>query len=117
MTVYSRRMRITSIDHVYAETLDWDASVTFWVGLGFAFVSEWGSEGHRAGRLECGSAAVVLAEITEGAPAFNVFFDVDDPDDSGLGGVVTPLSDTHWGTRWIRVEDPDGRVHALEETP
>jgi len=32
-----------------------------------------------------------------------------------IPGVVTPLSHTHWGSRWIRVADPDGRVHPLEE--
>ncbi len=30
--------------------------------------------------------------------------------------VSTPLEATHWGTRWIRVTDPDGHTYALEET-
>ena len=25
--------------------------------------------------------------------------------------VVTPLEDTQWGTRWIRVQDPDGNLY------
>ena len=111
-------MQITGIDHVYAETLHWEDSLAFWNGLGFELVDSWGSDGHRAGRLESGSAAVVLAEVTEGTPTFDVFFAVTDADGADdLPGVVTPSSDTHWGTRWIRVEDPDGRIHALEEQP
>ena len=112
-------MRIAAIDHLYAETLEWEESVAFWERLGFGFVDRWGDEGHRAGRLECNDAALVLAEITEGDPAFNVFFELQDPDSgtTDLSGVVTPLSDTHWGTRWIRLADPEGRIHVLEEAP
>ena len=29
--------------------------------------------------------------------------------------VEQPLSSTHWGTRWIRVRDPEGRIFCLEE--
>jgi catechol 2,3-dioxygenase-like lactoylglutathione lyase family enzyme len=111
-------MAISGIDHLYAETSQWEASVAFWEGLGFAFVERWGSEGHRAGRLACGAAAVVLAEITDGDPTFDVFFEVDDLhgiDPAPGVEVVTPPGDTHWGTRWMRVRDPDGRTYALEE--
>lgn len=109
-------MGITGIGHVYAETSDWEGSVAFWEGLGFSFADRWESDGHRAGRLECNSAAVVLAEVPEEPQHLSVFFDIERPEDApDLPGVVTPLTDTHWGTRWIRVEDPDGRIHALEE--
>jgi catechol 2,3-dioxygenase-like lactoylglutathione lyase family enzyme len=111
---------VTGIDHVYAETQEWESSVAFWHSLGFAFVDSWGSEGHRAGRLESNGAAVVLAEVGQDAtPAFNVFFDLQDADGYEPGPsarVVTPLEATHWNTRWIRVLDPEGRVHCLEET-
>jgi hypothetical protein len=111
-------MGITGIDHLYAETVDWDSTTAFWHGLGFEFASRWGDEGHRAGRLECGAAAVVIAEIPVGRnPEFTVFFHLDDVDSFDVDAtveVVQPLEDTHWGTRWIRVADPEGRVHALE---
>ena len=29
--------------------------------------------------------------------------------------VVTPLENTHWGTSWIRVQDPDGNLFYLDE--
>ena len=45
-------MPIENIDHIYAETTEWDPSVAFWAGLG-----------------------------------------------------------------WIRVADPDGRIHSLEASP
>jgi len=111
---------IRGIDHLYTETRDWEASAAFWEGLGFSFVSRWGSDGHRAGRLEAGDAAIVLAEIPDGTPQSSVFFDLVDADGFTPGAAVTvstPLEPTHWDTRWMRVTDPDGRVHALEETP
>ena len=110
-------MGIERIDHLYAETTSWEASVEFWEELGFSIVERWGSDGHRAGRLRKADAVVVLAEVAE-EPAFNVFFDVSQLDAMQPGSsVVTPLEDTHWGTRWIRVTDPEGRVFALEENP
>jgi len=102
---------------VYAETLRWEESVAFWEGIGFTFVDRSGSDGHRAGRLEAADAAVVLAEITDGTPAFTVFFALDDPEHFVPGRPVdlaSPLEDTHWGTRWLRVRDLEGRIHALE---
>lgn len=108
-------MAVRRIDHLYAETREWGAGVAFWEGLGFSFTDRWGSEGHRAGRLECGQAGVVLAEIGEGTPEFNVFFDADAIDAVDVPTVVTPPSPTHWGTRWLRLRDPDGRIHVLED--
>jgi catechol 2,3-dioxygenase-like lactoylglutathione lyase family enzyme len=112
-------MGISHLDHLYAETQNWGASVDFWEGLGFRAVSRWGDEGHRAGRFEAGSAAVVLAEVGEATtPQLNAFFGLKDAAEFAVGGqvhVVTPLEATHWNTRWIRVRDPDGRVFCLEE--
>ena len=110
-------MAITALDHIYVETRDWEAAVAFWKGLGFA--ERWGSEGHRAGRLAAGSATVVLAEVEEAAePGFSVFFSLEDADDFMVGDaveVMTPLSQTHWGTRWMRVRDGEANVYSLEE--
>lgn len=111
-------MGIRSLDHLYVETSKWEDSVAFWGGLGFEFAGQWGTQGHRAGRLETSGAAIVLAEVAPDAePAFNAFFDVSDIDEFQPGSgveVVTPLESTHWGTRWIRVRDPEGRVYAFE---
>ena len=110
-------MDITGIGHIYVETANWESSVTFWEGLGFSFAERWGSDGHHAGRLTKAEATVVLAEVAQN-PALNVFFDVEGADRFAPADgveVTTPLQDTHWGTRWIRVTDPDGRTFALEE--
>jgi len=113
---------IRAIDHLYAETRAWDASVAFWKGLGFDLAEQWGSEGHRAGRLVLGEVRVVLAEIGPGdqPPAFSVFFGVPDLDSLEPGpavDVITNTEPTHWGSRWMRVRDPDGRVYSLGEEP
>ena len=110
---------LRGIDHLYSETMHWEASVAFWEGLGFSFEDRWGDEGHRAGRLRCNDAVVVLAEVAT-SPASNVFFSVDSVDDARPGAgveIVSGPEDTHWGTRWLRVRDPDGRVYSIEEQP
>ena len=113
---------VRALDHLYLETRSFDAAVAFWEGLGFKVAERWGDEGHRAGRLVSGAAAVVLAEGR--APAQVVHFRVPagslDALAAALDGnaqvkVVTPVETTHWGTRWLRVQDNDRRIYALEE--
>ena len=114
-------MAIRAIDHLYLETRAFEQTVAFWERLGFRLVAQWESGGHRAGRLEAGAAAIVIAESA--TPVQTVHFRLADADayaerlarQDGVT-VETPLGGTHWGTRWIRVRDPDGRVFALEET-
>jgi len=102
------------LDHLYRETHHWEESTTWWGSLGFAFTREWGSPPHRAGRLENGRAAVVLAEVpSEAAPAATVFLATDDLEeiaDVTAQGIV----DTHWGTRLVSLTDPDGRTYNFE---
>ena len=114
---------VRALDHLYLETRSFDAAVSFWEALGFRLAERWGDEGHRAGRLVSGSASVVLAEGR--APAQVVHFRVPpgslDALAASLDGntylkVVTPVEPTHWGTRWLRVQDNDRRIYALEET-
>jgi catechol 2,3-dioxygenase-like lactoylglutathione lyase family enzyme len=113
-------MAVQAIDHLYLETRSFEATVAFWERLGFTLAGQWGSGGHRAGRSESGDAVIVFAESI--SPVQTIHFRLTEAD--GLAQrlaaqdgvrVQTPLEATHWGTRWIRVEDPDGRVFALEE--
>jgi catechol 2,3-dioxygenase-like lactoylglutathione lyase family enzyme len=112
---------IRAIDHLYLETRSFERTVAFWEGLGFRLVGQWGSDGHRAGRLEASDAVIVLAESD--SPVQTTHFRLADADayarwlaeQDGVA-IEAPLQDTHWGTRWIRVRDPDGRTFALEET-
>ena len=117
---------VRALDHLYLETRSFDSAVAFWEALGFKLSEQWeveGAGGHRAGRLVSGAAAVVLAEGR--APAQVVHFRVPagslDALATALEGskhvkIVTPLEPTHWGTRWLRVQDSDRRIYALEET-
>jgi catechol 2,3-dioxygenase-like lactoylglutathione lyase family enzyme len=114
---------VRALDHLYLETRSFDAAVAFWQGLGFRLAEQWGGEGHRAGRLVSGSAFIVLAEGR--APAQVVHFRVPPGSLDALAAtldgnpqlkVVTPVEATHWGTRWLRVQDSDRRIYALEET-
>jgi len=111
-------MGISRIDHLYAETTAWEESAASWEGVGFAFIETWGSEGHRTGSLRSGEAEMALADVTGSEPAFHVFFAVDDAgfaQESPGVTTVTPAEKTHWGARWSRACDPEGRIHALEE--
>lgn len=114
-------MAIEAIDHLYIESRSFKDAVAFWESLGFRLVEEWGEDGHQAGRLEAGSAVIVLAESD--TPTLDIHFRINDADDlsAGLTGndrvsVAQPLEPTHWGTRWMRVQDREGRDFVLEET-
>ena len=114
-------MAIEAIDHLYIESRSFKDAVAFWESVGFRLVEEWGEDGHQAGRLEAGGAVIVLAESD--TPTVDIHFRVNDAErlNDGLAGddrvsVVQPLEATHWGTRWMRVQDPDGRNFVLEET-
>ena len=57
------------------------------------------------------------AETThsEASVDFRVRFGFAFVDRSGSEGVITPPSDTHWGSRCTQVADPDGRGNALKD--
>ena len=116
-------MSVGGLDHVYVETRAFDRAVAFWKALGFAVESQWGEEGHRACQLVSGKARVVLAEPAAGAapqgPTVHFALAGAEAMQARLAGaadveMLTPLSPTHWGTRWIRVADPDGHTWVLE---
>jgi catechol 2,3-dioxygenase-like lactoylglutathione lyase family enzyme len=111
---------IQAIDHLYVEARSFDEARAFWEALGFTLVDQWGAGDHRAGRLEAGNTFVVLVQSE--TPVLTVHFRVDDVEaiaasiaDDRCVKVALPPESTHWGTRWMRVEDGDGRVYALEQ--
>lgn len=117
-------MTVLGFDHIYVETHHYTQAREFWQALGFALADEWGEDDHRACRLTLGNTAVVLAQ-TAGATAIppTIHFAVSDPAqlERQLGAspaifLSTPLKETHWGTRWMRVRDPDGNEYVLEAT-
>lgn len=116
-------MSVTGIDHLYLETRDLDRSLKFYRALGFSVEAEWGEGDHRAVKLVSGSAAVVLALTSpqtspQGATVHFALENAEEMDRALAAlpeaDVVIPLADTHWGTRWIRVRDPDGNFYCLE---
>jgi hypothetical protein len=103
-----------TLDHLYRETRHWEESVAWWGNLGFTFAERWGGEPHRAGRLECGGAVVVLAEVPATAePASSVFLASDDIADLSMR-TGAPVIETHWGTTMVSLTDPDGHIYHFE---
>ena len=116
-------MSIGNIDHFYVETRHFDRSQAFWQALGFELTAQWGDGGHWACRLATGGGAMlVLAETLEKPVAPTVHLSLSDAESvnarliaSEAVDVSTPLEATHWGTKWIRVNDPDGRTYVFAE--
>jgi uncharacterized glyoxalase superfamily protein PhnB len=118
-------MAVQGIDHLFIETRDFDASVRLWQALGFTLAEQWGEGSYRAGLLRSESAVIVLAPPRQGSSraAITVHFRIADVDSlaqrlahaGASGAIETQPEDTHWGTRWLRVRDPDGHVFALEQ--
>ncbi|XGV97419.1 MAG: VOC family protein [Leptolyngbya sp. BL-A-14] len=113
-------MSIESIDHLYIETPSFEASCLFWTGLGFKLIEQWEEDNHLACRLEAGNTYIVLAEAEK--PSLTVHFRVANFDsyaeqikNNESVIVQVPLEETHWGSRWMCVETPDGHSIALEE--
>src|SRR2546427_2436106 len=114
-------MGLQGFDHLYIETQNFPASLGFWKTLGLEAVDQWGEDEHRACMLAAPGMKVVLVE-SDAAPMLNVHLAMTDPETTmkELGSVpdqvnvTTPLEDTHWGTQWIRLSDPDGRTICLE---
>lgn len=111
---YCRRMSDLALDHLYRETHEWEASVEWWSALGFSFTETWGSAPHRAGRLACGRASVVLAEVPTDADAGDAVFLTTGHLEGLAASLDSDISDTHWGTRMISLVDPDGRRYHVE---
>ena len=114
-------MALQGFDHLYIETAHFAASVAFWHTLGLETVDEWGEDEHRACMLAGPAMKVVLVE-SDGEPVMNLHLAMTEPETTmkelaSAGEAVTittPLEATHWGTQWIRLADPDGRVVCLE---
>jgi len=115
-------MAIRGLDHLFLETHSFEQSANFWEGLGFKLEQKWGDQGHSAGLLRCDEAVIVLAEVSQSErPKQDIHFTMADPEktmerlEQDLRVRITqPLHDSHWGTRLIQVQDPDGRVFWLE---
>jgi catechol 2,3-dioxygenase-like lactoylglutathione lyase family enzyme len=109
--------------HVFIAPADFDKSFRFYRdALGWTVTRTWGDNGAVHGAvLSGGGIEVVIAsdpDFPTGRPILHLDIHDIDARFKSLGKgttVVTPPEDTHWGTRWFVVSDPDGNLIAFEE--
>jgi catechol 2,3-dioxygenase-like lactoylglutathione lyase family enzyme len=101
--------------HVYIETHDWDGAAAFWRALCFdlEFATDHGSGMLRSPK---GGPGVFLAEQSIEDPlAIELYLDAPadyEPPDGVQ--VVSPFRPTHWGSKVMVVQDPDGHRFRIE---
>lgn len=102
-------------DHLYIETHDWDAALGFWRSLGFELVFE---TDHHSGMLQncAGGPTVFLAEQSLEDPLATELYLKAATDFQPPAGmtVVSPFLATHWGTKVMIIQDPDGHRFRVE---
>ncbi|EOD64049.1 VOC family protein [Amycolatopsis vancoresmycina] len=108
-------MTTDGVEAIYLETHNWGKAAKFFQALGYEidFATD-----HNSGQLRNGDSPwLFIAEVPESQePRTQVVFKVPDadtfrPDD--VVEVVTPFTETHYGTREMTVRDPDGRTWTL----
>jgi len=108
-------MSTIGFDHLYVETHDWAKAVAFWQRLGFELEYD---TGHNSGMLRhpTGGATVFVAEQSLEDPLATELYlgaaaEYQAPD--GVE-VVSPFHDTHWGTKVMIIQDPDGHRFRIQ---
>jgi uncharacterized glyoxalase superfamily protein PhnB len=119
-------------DHVFVEPSSFDAAVSFYRdGLGWQQQFAWGQPGEPRGvGLSGGGVSIVIAErhlaqdhskthgINGTRPTVHLRVEDLDTRYEELAKKGLPLfapAQTHWGTRWFVVRDPDGNLIAYEQ--
>lgn len=102
-------------DHVYLETHNWGAAVAFWQRLGFELEFD---TGHGSGMLRnpAGGPTIFLAEQSIEDPLASELYLGAPADYEPPAGVtvVSPFTETHWGTKVMVIQDPDGHRFRIE---
>ncbi|AEV84255.1 glyoxalase [Actinoplanes sp. SE50] len=109
-------MATEGIEAVFLETHNWGRAAKFFQSLGYELEF---STDHNSGQLRNGDGAYVfIAEVPQDRePTTRIVLRVPDGDALALDPVVevvSPFSDTHYGTREMIVRDPDGRLWNLQ---
>jgi catechol 2,3-dioxygenase-like lactoylglutathione lyase family enzyme len=108
-------MGTNGFDHLYVETHDWKRAVEFWQRLGFTVEFD---TGHGSGMLRhsAGGPTVFLAEQSIEDPlATEMYLGADAGYEAPEGiDVVSPFVDTHWGTKVMVIQDPDGHRYRIQ---
>ncbi|MBO0879762.1 MAG: VOC family protein [Mycobacterium sp.] len=109
-------MTTEGIEAIFLETHNWGKAAKFFQALGFELEFD---TGHNSGQLRNGDGPFVfIAEIPEDRePGMQIALTVADAEACTVDPtveVVSPFSDTHYGTREMVVRDPDGRSWSLQ---
>jgi uncharacterized glyoxalase superfamily protein PhnB len=109
-------MTTEGIEAVFLTTHNWGRAAKFFQALGFEL--EFATD-HSSGQLRNGSGPYVfIAEVPASEePRMQLVLTAADADalrpDPAVE-VITPLADTHYGTREMTVRDPDGRQWTIQ---
>jgi hypothetical protein len=109
-------MTTEGIEAVFLTTHNWGRAAKFFQALGFEL--EFATD-HSSGQLRNGNGPYVfIAEVPASEePEMRLVLKAADAEalrpDPAVE-VVTPLADTHYGTREMTVRDPDGRLWTLQ---
>jgi catechol 2,3-dioxygenase-like lactoylglutathione lyase family enzyme len=102
-------------DHLYVETHNWGKAVAWWQRLGFALEFD---TGHGSGRLShpAGGPTIFLAEQSIEDPLATEMYIGAGTDYVAPDGVevVSPFHETHWGTKVMVIQDPDGHRYRIQ---
>ena len=120
-------MSLDRLDHVYVAAVSFEITLHFYSEvLGWAVKERWDEPGSGRGAwMTSGDLSIVITEPhTGGAPGragdlgrLALHLRVDDLDaryETLREVALFPPEDTHWGTRWFVVRDPDGNRIAFE---
>lgn len=116
---------IDRFHHLFIAPSNFDASLAFYRDvLGWIVTETWGGNGSDRGVILSGGGVKVVivenASIGEDGARPQLHLDIHDIDKRFVAmpkgaHVVKAPEETHWGTRWFVVKDPDGNVIAFEE--
>ena len=108
-------MSTNGIGHLYVETHSWDKAVAFWQRLGYEVEFDTGNGSGMLRHPSGGPTVFVAEQSVEDPLATEVYLAAaagyEAPD--GIE-VVFPFHDTHWGTRVMVIQDPDGHRFRIE---
>ncbi len=125
-------MAADRFDHLFIAPESYDASLKFYCEtLGWSVTFQWGGSGEpRGAALSGGEVSFVIAEQHEAddhswshgfngtRPTSHIMVDNLEERFAQLADancIVVAPEDTHWGTRWFVVRDPDGNLIAYEQ--
>ncbi|MFE9580660.1 VOC family protein [Nocardia sp. NPDC006044] len=109
-------MTTNGIEAVFLETHNWGKAAKFFQALGYELEFE---TDHSSGQLRNGDGPYIfIAEVPETKePGMQLVLKATDTDALAADvavEVVTPLAETHYGTREMTVRDPDGRLWSVQ---